>query len=65
VGTYKVYAENRIDSFLPLVLYVFHGKNELVWLTNPVGILILTSNRVGTFDEAFKSRLNVVWHIRI
>ena len=26
------------------------------------GILILTSNRVGTFDEAFKSRIQVAFH---
>ncbi|KAK7697667.1 hypothetical protein SLS64_013297 [Diaporthe eres] len=26
------------------------------------GILILTSNRVGTFDEAFKSRIQVAIH---
>lgn len=26
------------------------------------GILILTSNRVGTFDEAFKSRIQVALH---
>ena len=26
------------------------------------GILILTSNRVGTFDEAFKSRTQVATH---
>ena len=26
------------------------------------GILILTSNRVGTFDEAFKSRIQLVLH---
>ena len=26
------------------------------------GILILTSNRVGTFDEAFKSRLQLALH---
>jgi hypothetical protein len=28
------------------------------------GILILTSNRVGTFDEAFKSRIQVALHYR-
>ena len=27
-----------------------------------VGILILTSNRVGTFDEAFKSRIQLALH---
>lgn len=29
-----------------------------------VGILILTSNRVGTFDEAFKSRIQLSLHYR-
>lgn len=28
------------------------------------GILILTSNRVGTFDEAFKSRIQVALHYK-
>lgn len=28
------------------------------------GILILTSNRVGTFDEAFKSRIQVAIHYK-
>ena len=28
------------------------------------GILILTSNRVGTFDEAFKSRIQLALHYR-
>jgi len=27
-----------------------------------IGILILTSNRVGTFDEAFKSRIQLALH---
>jgi len=29
-----------------------------------VGILILTSNRVGTFDEAFKSRIQLALHYK-
>lgn len=29
---------------------------------NIAGILILTSNRVGTFDEAFKSRIQLALH---
>lgn len=28
------------------------------------GILILTSNRVGTFDEAFRSRINIALHYK-
>ena len=28
----------------------------------PTGILILTTNRVGTFDEAFKSRIQLALH---
>lgn len=28
------------------------------------GVLILTSNRVGTFDEAFKSRIQLALHYR-
>jgi AAA+ superfamily predicted ATPase len=31
-------------------------------LINSKGILILTSNRVGTFDEAFKSRIQLALH---
>ena len=31
-------------------------------LTHHQGILILTSNRVGTFDEAFKSRIQFALH---
>ena len=35
---------------------------KLKRLTLLVGILILTSNRVGTFDEAFKSRIQLALH---
>ena len=31
-------------------------------VANIVGILILTSNRVGTFDQAFKSRIQLALH---
>jgi len=38
----------------------------LLLIQNPIlnfaGILILTSNRVGTFDEAFKSRIQLALH---
>lgn len=46
-------------------------SHESVYLTHPVflrileyyeGILILTSNRVGTFDEAFRSRIQLALH---
>lgn len=35
---------------------------EILLLTQLAGILILTSNRVGTFDEAFKSRIQLALH---
>jgi hypothetical protein len=43
------------------------GRNSLVaiflrMLEYYEGILILTSNRIGTFDEAFKSRIQVALH---
>lgn len=34
------------------------------FFTKKLGILILTSNRVGTFDEAFKSRIQLALHYR-
>ena len=34
----------------------------ILTLHNIIGILILTSNRVGTFDEAFKSRILISLH---
>jgi hypothetical protein len=43
------------------------GRNSLVaiflrMLEYYEGILILTSNRIGTFDEAFKSRIQLALH---
>ncbi|KAJ0162481.1 hypothetical protein CTA2_4490 [Colletotrichum tanaceti] len=53
-----------VEKYLQTVMYL--GK---VWdcvflriLEYYEGILILTSNRVGTFDEAFKSRIQVAIH---
>ena len=41
-----------------------HALKRLPYLINDhlTGILILTSNRVGTFDEAFKSRIQLALH---
>jgi hypothetical protein len=36
----------------------------LRYLEYYIGVLILTSNRVGTFDEAFKSRIHLAIHYR-
>jgi hypothetical protein len=38
------------------------GSSMLQFLTRIAGILILTSNRVATFDEAFKSRIQIALH---
>ncbi|GJC95188.1 AAA family ATPase [Colletotrichum higginsianum] len=53
-----------VEKYLQTVMYL--GK---IWdcvflriLEYYEGILILTSNRVGTFDEAFKSRIQVAIH---
>jgi SpoVK/Ycf46/Vps4 family AAA+-type ATPase len=45
----EVFLERRSLDDLPVIEY-----NE--------GILILTSNRVGTFDEAFRSRIQIAIH---
>lgn len=49
----------RVLEYYDGILFylVFHGLKSL--LTSQLGILILTSNRVGTFDEAFKSRIQL------
>ncbi|KAL1882840.1 hypothetical protein Daus18300_000478 [Diaporthe australafricana] len=53
-----------VENYLETVLYL--GKTwDCVFLRTLEyyeGILILTSNRVGTFDEAFKSRIQVAIH---
>jgi AAA+ superfamily predicted ATPase len=43
-----------------MVSYVDFLNFQVV--TNLSGILILTSNRVATFDEAFKSRIQIALH---
>ena len=43
-------------SFFPPLLVRANQHNP------PPGILILTSNRVGTFDQAFKSRIQLALH---
>ena len=40
----------------------FSSNSFTCILTKTAGILILTSNRVGTFDEAFKSRIQLALH---
>jgi len=59
--TYSLPSRDRILRRLiprPSVLHLSH----VTLLIIPQGILILTSNRVGTFDEAFKSRIQLALH---
>ncbi|KAI1321371.1 hypothetical protein F5Y16DRAFT_69591 [Xylariaceae sp. FL0255] len=58
---------DEADVFLEERTMADLGRNSLVsvflrLLEYYDGILILTSNRVGTFDEAFKSRIQVAIH---
>ena len=53
-----VRSANLIDRNIQLIEY----KVFLRLLEFYDGILILTSNRVGTFDEAFNSRIQVALH---
>lgn len=48
------------DGKLPMFPIPIPSRPTL--LTSFQGILILTSNRVGTFDEAFKSRIQLALH---
>jgi AAA+ superfamily predicted ATPase len=52
----------QLTSFLSSPLLLHHAHYDTVFLRLLEyydGILILTTNRVGTFDEAFKSRIHL------
>ena len=65
----KVVLLDEADVFLEERRLADLERNALVSvflrvLEYNVGILILTSNRVGTFDEAFKSRIQLALHYK-
>ena len=51
-----------LEYYDGMIAWNFKETAQLALINTEPGILLLTSNRVGTFDEAFKSRIQLALH---